>query len=66
MDESYSIENKLSDVSICSLKLPSLEGESLDGVLDPGMTTLIPLFLRGDRMGKHQFRFVFGYQAEVC
>ncbi|KAJ3087304.1 Trafficking protein particle complex 8, partial [Quaeritorhiza haematococci] len=35
-----------------------------DRVLAPGMATIIPVWIRGDRMGRHVFRFLFGYQSE--
>ncbi|RKO85395.1 hypothetical protein BDK51DRAFT_32411, partial [Blyttiomyces helicus] len=28
------------------------------------MTTIVPVWIRGDRIGKHAFRFLFGYQSE--
>ena len=33
-------------------------------ILSPGTTTLIPVWLRGDKIGKQSFRFLFGYQSE--
>lgn len=63
--ETISLKNNLSDLSIVDIKLPKSLASSF-AVLPPGETTLLPLFLRGDRMGKHSFKFVFGYQAEVC
>ncbi|KAJ3401563.1 Trafficking protein particle complex 8, partial [Chytridiales sp. JEL 0842] len=43
---------------------PSYTDESNVGVLGAGSTLIIPLWIRGDRIGKHTFRFLFGYQSE--
>ncbi|KAJ3204257.1 Trafficking protein particle complex 8 [Entophlyctis luteolus] len=54
--ESISISNKIIDGSIQDIPLPST-------VLAPGTTTLVPFWIRGDKTGKHIFRFLFGYQS---
>ncbi|KAJ3048861.1 Trafficking protein particle complex 8 [Rhizophlyctis rosea] len=63
--QSYETSNSLSDSSTTVIKLPTEDGSAFaDGVLAAGATTLIPLWVRGDRIGKHIFRFLFGYQSE--
>ncbi|KAJ3330649.1 Trafficking protein particle complex 8 [Blyttiomyces sp. JEL0837] len=46
-----------------SYKLPRNESSAVP-VLGPGQTTIIPIWIRGDRIGKQQFRFLFAYQSE--
>lgn len=64
--ETYQVINKLYDPSVISIPLPG--GGDDDGrergVIAPGMTTLIPLWIRGDRIGKHTFKLLFSYQSE--
>jgi len=36
----------------------------LDTVLAPGASIKIPSWLRGDKIGKHNFLFVFSYESE--
>lgn len=55
--ETIVMSNKLQNHSVFNIDLP-------DGHLSPGMTALIPLWVRGDRIGKYAFRFLFGYQSE--
>ncbi|KAJ3221198.1 Trafficking protein particle complex 8 [Clydaea vesicula] len=66
--EKFLLNNNLNDFSLLSIKLPTKDLKSAsefeDGVLMPEQSCLVPIFLRGDRMGKHTFRFLFGYQAE--
>ncbi|KAI9345284.1 ER-golgi trafficking TRAPP I complex 85 kDa subunit-domain-containing protein [Obelidium mucronatum] len=54
--------NKMTDTSIVDIQLPGGTGD--DGVLAAGITTIIPVWIRGDKIGKHTFRFLFGYQSE--
>ena len=61
---SYTVSNLLENSSVLSVQLPGQTGES-SGVLASGSTTIIPMWIRGDRIGKHDFRFMFGYQSEV-
>ncbi len=35
------------------------------GVLLPGASIILPMWIRGDKIGKHQFKILFGYQTEV-
>ncbi|KAJ3044711.1 Trafficking protein particle complex 8 [Rhizophlyctis rosea] len=56
--QSYQTSNTLSDTSTIVIKLAP------DGILAAGATTLVPIWVRGDRIGKHVFRFLFGYQSE--
>ena len=48
-----------------SVPLPKKEGGGDIGVVNSGQTTLVPLWIRGDRIGKHSFKFLFSYQSEV-
>jgi hypothetical protein len=61
--DTVSINNDLFDASVISIPLPSNnEGQ---GVVMPGETTLVPLWIRGDRIGKHTFKFLFSYQSDT-
>jgi hypothetical protein len=56
-------KNELYNISVLPVELPANE----DGarILDPGQTSLIPLWIRGDRIGKHLHKFLFTYQSVV-
>lgn len=56
--DSYRVCNNLGDPSIVELDLP-------DGVLKPSDSVLIPVWLRGDKIGNHAFRFLFFYSSTV-
>lgn len=61
------MSNQLFDASVISIPLPAKKGEECSnehGVVIPGETTLVPLWLRGDRIGKHTFKFLFSYQSD--
>lgn len=61
------MNNQLFDASVLSIPLPGKKGEdhsNENGVVVPGETTLVPLWLRGDRIGKHTFKFLFSYQSD--
>ncbi|KAI8835627.1 ER-golgi trafficking TRAPP I complex 85 kDa subunit-domain-containing protein [Chytriomyces cf. hyalinus JEL632] len=59
------ITNKISDASIVDISLlGEHETSNGEGVLVSGSTTIIPVWVRGDKIGKHTFRFLFGYQSE--
>ncbi|TPX70879.1 hypothetical protein SpCBS45565_g01477 [Spizellomyces sp. 'palustris'] len=64
--ESLKIRNLLSNLGTIPIKLPASDrpDQGSDGVLAPGTTTIIPLWIRGDKVGKQNFRFLFGYQSE--
>ncbi|KAI8335602.1 ER-golgi trafficking TRAPP I complex 85 kDa subunit-domain-containing protein [Blakeslea trispora] len=63
--EHLQLENALFDASLISIPLPSKDTETNPyGVIEPGSTTLVPLWIRGDRIGKHTFKLVFSYQSE--
>lgn len=62
-NETLAIDNKLYDPSVMSVPLPNEENGK--GVVHSGKTTLVPLWIRGDRIGKHTFKFLFSYQSEV-
>ncbi|KNC98240.1 uncharacterized protein SPPG_06640 [Spizellomyces punctatus DAOM BR117] len=64
--ESLKIRNLLSNLGTIPIKLPASDrpDQDIDGVLAPGTTTIIPLWIRGDKVGKQNFRFLFGYQSE--
>lgn len=56
-------DNHLHNTNVLSIALPANEEGS--PILDPGKTTLVPLWVRGDRIGKHLHRFLFTYQSVV-
>ncbi|KAI9315655.1 ER-golgi trafficking TRAPP I complex 85 kDa subunit-domain-containing protein [Dichotomocladium elegans] len=61
-DEVLEHENKIYDPSVVAVPLPTeSDGKS---VVHSGNTTLVPLWIRGDRIGKHTFKFLFSYQSE--
>lgn len=55
------IDNHLFDPSVISIPLPENDGR---GTVKPGETTLVPLWIRGDRIGKHTFKLLFSYQSD--
>ncbi|KAI9276284.1 ER-golgi trafficking TRAPP I complex 85 kDa subunit-domain-containing protein [Sporodiniella umbellata] len=54
-------DNCLFDSSVISIPLPENGGQ---GVVKPGETTLVPLWIRCDRIGKHTFKLLFSYQSD--
>ncbi|KAJ3268862.1 Trafficking protein particle complex 8 [Terramyces sp. JEL0728] len=56
------VGNTIIDESMMPIKLPTSEGDS-SGKLEALCTTLIPIWIRADQIGKHSFRFLFVYQA---
>jgi hypothetical protein len=44
---------------------PSMMSVSLKNGLKPGETAVLPVWIRGDKLGKHQFKFLFLYQSDV-
>ena len=52
--------NSLRDHSVIHLKHPN---EEL--VIAPGGVVSIPVWVRGDRIGKHSLRFIFRYESVV-
>ncbi|CAG8579158.1 12018_t:CDS:10 [Diversispora eburnea] len=60
--EKFSTKNKIYNSSIKDISLPLQEDAKQS--LAPGKTTLIPIWIRGDRIGKHMFRFLFTYVSE--
>lgn len=66
-DTLIELNNQLFDSSVISIPLPAKKEEVRSherGVVEPGETTLVPLWIRGDRIGKHTFKFLFSYQSE--
>ncbi|RIB08725.1 ER-golgi trafficking TRAPP I complex 85 kDa subunit-domain-containing protein [Gigaspora rosea] len=61
--EIWTTKNSIFKSSIKTIPLPSQEVNNV-GSLAPGKTTLIPIWIRGDRIGKHAFRFLFTYESE--
>ena len=51
------IKNDITDLSVYAMKLPS-------STLEPNTTIRIPIFIRGDRIGKHSFSFLFSYESD--
>ena len=65
-DTPFNIENIIQNSSIVDIYLPRVaDGNGENFILQAGMTLLVPVWIRGDRIGKHNFRFLFGYQSEV-
>ncbi|KAI8919197.1 ER-golgi trafficking TRAPP I complex 85 kDa subunit-domain-containing protein [Powellomyces hirtus] len=65
LQESFKSENLLFNLGTMAIQLPLQEGSTeADRVLASGRTTIIPLWIRGDKVGKQNFRFLFGYQSE--
>ncbi|KAI8819635.1 ER-golgi trafficking TRAPP I complex 85 kDa subunit-domain-containing protein [Fimicolochytrium jonesii] len=64
--ETMKCPNLLFNLGTTPFQLPIKEGQPNDEerVLGAGMTTIIPLWIRGDKVGKQNFRFLFGYQSE--
>ncbi|RHZ88011.1 hypothetical protein Glove_26g14 [Diversispora epigaea] len=62
--EKFSTKNRIYNSSIKDIPLPLQEGSEQSSPLAPGKTTLIPIWIRGDRIGKHMFRFLFTYGSE--
>ncbi|KAJ3109249.1 Trafficking protein particle complex 8 [Phlyctochytrium planicorne] len=58
------INNELFNSSVIPIQLPETTSENTDSLLKAGMTTIIPVWVRGDRIGKHIFRFLFIYKSE--
>ena len=66
--EKLKTKNSVFNSSIKDIPLPQKECINSDSTLfslAPGKTTLIPIWIRGDRIGKHIFRFLFTYESEV-
>ncbi|KAJ1547903.1 Trafficking protein particle complex 8, partial [Nowakowskiella sp. JEL0078] len=61
--EFIGVENVIFNSSMIAIQLPISENKN-SPILEAGQMTLIPLWIRGDRIGKHVFRFLFGYQSE--
>ncbi|OBZ86491.1 Trafficking protein particle complex subunit 8, partial [Choanephora cucurbitarum] len=65
--EHIEMDNSLFDASVIPIPLPAKDakgGANPYGVVEPGATTLVPLWIRGDRIGKHTFKLLFSYQSE--
>ncbi|RGB32937.1 ER-golgi trafficking TRAPP I complex 85 kDa subunit-domain-containing protein [Rhizophagus diaphanus] len=65
--EKLKIKNSIFNSNIKNIPLPQKECINPDSTsfsLAPGKTTLIPIWIRGDRIGKHMFRFLFTYESE--
>ncbi|KAL1917610.1 uncharacterized protein VTP21DRAFT_4003 [Calcarisporiella thermophila] len=61
-EESMNLENQLFNPRVIDIFLP--QDETGRKTLAPGATTLVPMWVRGDRIGKYVFRFLFSYQSE--
>ncbi|KAJ3220266.1 Trafficking protein particle complex 8 [Dinochytrium kinnereticum] len=59
-----SMPNEIFNSSVNTIKLPVTSTGNGEELLEPGMTTIIPISVRGDRIGKHIFRFLFMYKSE--
>ena len=56
------IQNSIKNDAPISLKLP-LSSQNEVGSLEPSATTLIPVWIRADQIGRHVIRFLFLYQS---
>jgi hypothetical protein len=69
--EHCSVPNKISDISVTKIPLPSYSMDNLSEVktqvsfLPPGNTALIPVWFKGDRVGSCTLRFLFRYESIV-
>ncbi|CAJ0632734.1 5416_t:CDS:2 [Entrophospora sp. SA101] len=66
--ERLRIKNSFFDSKIRDIPLPLQNGANGDFpsfALAPGKNTLIPIWVRGDKIGKYMFRFLFIYESEV-
>ncbi|KAI8855195.1 ER-golgi trafficking TRAPP I complex 85 kDa subunit-domain-containing protein [Chytridium lagenaria] len=59
-----SLPNAIFNSSVNMIKLPDTTSGGGEELLQAGMTTIIPIWVRGDRIGKHIFRFLFLYKSE--
>ncbi|KAI8068329.1 ER-golgi trafficking TRAPP I complex 85 kDa subunit-domain-containing protein [Gongronella butleri] len=55
--------NQLMDPSVMLIPLPS-DNDQHQPVVPSGQTTLVPLWLRGDRIGSFTLQLLFSYQSE--
>ncbi|CAJ0823061.1 10537_t:CDS:10 [Entrophospora sp. SA101] len=65
--ERLRIKNSFFDSKIRDIPLPLQNGANGDFpsfALAPGKNTLIPIWVRGDKIGKYMFRFLFIYESE--
>ncbi|CAO3630125.1 unnamed protein product [Cunninghamella blakesleeana] len=62
-DKGCQFDNQIYDPSILPISLPS-DGDSQQSIVQPGKTTLVPFWIRGDRIGKFTIKFLFSYQSE--
>ncbi|KAJ1345343.1 hypothetical protein BSLG_000856 [Batrachochytrium salamandrivorans] len=75
-EETMNIPNTLVDRSVTALQLPLPDRDVMDlsspgtkeslsrGILPASLTTLVPVWIRADKAGKHTFRLLFVYQSE--
>ncbi|KAJ3312147.1 Trafficking protein particle complex 8 [Boothiomyces sp. JEL0838] len=63
--DEINVGNIITDETVVTIKLPSNENDKSSpfGRLEAQSTTLIPIWIRADHIGKHNFRFLFVYQA---
>ncbi|KAG0226837.1 Trafficking protein particle complex 8 [Actinomortierella wolfii] len=55
--ETVNVDNSLQDLKTQTIPLEN-------GVLNPGESAMVPVWLRGDKIGRHQFLFLFTYESE--
>lgn len=55
--ETIRVDNSLQDLKSRAIPLEN-------GVLNPGESVITPVWLRGDKIGRHQFLFLFTYESE--
>lgn len=62
LNQTALISNNLKTKTIVNLSLPKIDNSQIRA-LEPGTTTLIPVWIRADQVGKHVLRFLFVYQS---
>lgn len=63
--EEMTVDNDLSDSNIFHVQLPE-SGGSEGAFLPASTTTLVPIWYRPAKAGRHSIKFLFIYQAKVC
>ncbi|TPX31316.1 hypothetical protein SmJEL517_g05349 [Synchytrium microbalum] len=58
------VSNALTDPSVVSVNLPITDSVTGEMILGPNSTTLIPVWLRGESVGRHHMKFLFSYRSE--
>lgn len=65
LTENLVLDNSIREHSLYKIPLKHGSLEEDNGVLNPEDSVSIQIFVRGDKMGKHILKFLFGYQGVV-